>query len=342
MTGTYEGYLQALSTADAGAAAEVLDDALVRGESPKRLMREVVGRGQRRVGELWMDGTWNIADEHAATAIAEQVMTVIAPPRSPPPTARRVVLACAEGEWHTMPARLAAELARSPRLDVVMLGGNLPAAHLQRHLRATTPTALALSVTMPTNLIGASRSIQAARAEGVPVIVGGAAWGDGQHRARRLGADLHLENPEEMWQVIDDVEDIDEVAGPPPPLDEHPIPAEALLLDSPSPQMLNLVLDRQRAASSWMRSMTQYQRDQCYQDLNWIARYAAASVACDDPTIVRDLLSWLQAMLEPLGVPGAAILDTCSYLADEVEHDAPTAAAILRQEAEQAQGATHE
>jgi methanogenic corrinoid protein MtbC1 len=342
VTGTYEGYLEALSSADAGAAAEVLDDALVRGESPKRLMRDVVGRGQRRVGELWMEGTWNVADEHAATAVAEQVLTVIAPPRSSPPAARRVVLACAEGEWHTMPARLAAELARSPRLDVVMLGGNVPAAHLQRHLRAMTPTALALSVTMPTNLIGASRSIQAARAEGVPVIVGGAAWGKGQHRARRLGADLHLENPEEMWQVIDDVEDIDDVTGPPPPLEEHPIPAEALLLDSPSPQMLELVLERQRAASSWMRSMTPYQRDQCYQDLTWMARYAAASVACDDPTIVRDLLSWLQGMLVPLGVPAAAILDGCSYLADAVEHDAPTAAAILRQEAEQAEGTRHE
>jgi hypothetical protein len=241
-----------------------------------------------------------------------------------------------------MPARLAAELARSPRLDVVMLGGSVPAAHLQRHLRATTPTALALSVTMPTNLIGASRSIQAARAEGVPVLVGGAAWGEGQHRARRLGADLHLENPEEMWQVIDDVEDIDDVTGPPPPLEEHPIPAEALLLDSPSPQMLELVLERQRAASAWMRSMTPYQRDQCFQDLTYMARYAAASVACDDPTIVRDLLSWLQGMLVPLGVPAAAILDSCSYLADAVEHDAPTAAAILRQEAEQAEGARRE
>jgi hypothetical protein len=47
-------------------------------------------------------------------------------------------------------------------------------------------------------------------------------------------------------------------------------------------------------------------------------------------------------MLVPLGVPAAAILDGCSYLADAVEHDAPTAAAILRQEAEQAEGTRHE
>jgi hypothetical protein len=57
---------------------------------------------------------------------------------------------------------------------------------------------------------------------------------------------------------------------------------------------------------------------------------------------VRDLLSWLQGMLVPLGVPAASILDSCSYLADAVEHDAPTAAAILRQEAEQAEGARRE
>ena len=342
MSDTYDDYLGALSAADAAAAAAALDEALVRGESPKRLMRDVLARGQDQVGRLWVSGTWSVADEHAATAVAEQALTVIAPPRSPPPTARRVVIACAEGEWHTMPARLAAELARSPQLDVVMLGPNVPATDLQRHLRDTAPAALALSVTMPTNLIGASRSIQAARAQGVPVIVGGAAWGEGQHRARRLGADLHLDDPEQLWMVLDDAEDIDEVVGPQPPLEQHPIPAEALLLDSPATELLAMVAERQSAANTWRRSLSPHEHSLFLQDLEWLARYTAASVACDDPTILRDLLAWMRAARVPLGVPPDAVIDSCSYLADAVEPDAPAGAATLRGEAMRAHQGVHE
>jgi methanogenic corrinoid protein MtbC1 len=342
VTDTYESYLGALSTANAGAAAAALDEALLRGESPKRLMRDVLVRGQDQVGRLWMSGAWNVADEHAATAVAEQALTVIAPPKSPPPTARRVVIACAEGEWHTMPARLAAELARSPLLDVVMLGPSVPATDLGRHLRETAPAALALSVTMPTNLIGASRSIQAARAEGVPVIVGGAAWGEGQDRARRLGADLHLIDPEQLWMVLDDAEDIDEVVGRQPPLEEHPIPAEALMLDSPATELLELVAERQAAANAWMRGVGPHERALFLQDLEWLARYTAASVACDDPTILRALLSWMRAARVPLGVPPDAVIDSCAYLADVVEPDAPAGAATLRGEAMRAHQGAHE
>jgi hypothetical protein len=127
MTRTYESYLQALSTADSGTAVEVIDEALGRGQAPKQLLLDVLIPGQREIGRRWMNGTWSVADEHAATAIAEQALTVVAPPRRSAPTARRIALACAEGEWHTMPARLAAELARTSALDVVMLGPSIPA-----------------------------------------------------------------------------------------------------------------------------------------------------------------------------------------------------------------------
>lgn len=335
-TPTYDGYLDALSSADAGAAVGVLGRALLKGESAKRLMREVLAAGQRRVGELWAEGEWSVADEHAATTVAEQALGLIAPPQRHPSTARRVVLACAEGEWHAMPARLAAELARSPRLDIVMLGANVPAADLGRHLRATAPAALALSVTMPTNLIAASRSIQAARCEGIPVIVGGAAWGEGQHRARRLGADLNLANAEELWLVLDDTEDGDDIAGPPPPLAQDPIPAEALLLDAPGLDLLAAVLERMSAASAWGRSLMPFQRDRVLEDLRWLARYTAASIACEDPAILREHLSWLLRRPACAGVPAAAAVDSCRYLADEVEHLAPRAARTLREVAEEA------
>jgi methanogenic corrinoid protein MtbC1 len=336
VTGTYERYLAALSAADAGAATEVLEKAMGHGHSPKQLIRDVLVPGQRRVGELWAAGTWCVADEHAATAVAEQALGVIAPPRTSARGATRVVIACAEGEWHTMPARLAAELARSPKLDVVLLGGSIPATDLRRHLRATAPVALALSATVPTTLIGASRSIQAARAEGIPVIAGGAAWGEGQHRARQLGADLRLDSAEDLWGVIDDADDIEDVVGPQPPLEENPIPAEALLLDSPTTELVQAVLERRVPATGGTLPDTADQHEQAVRAVRWLARSTAASIACDDPTILRDALAWLLTLSVARGIPTTPVIDSCFHLAEAVETDMPAASHCLRHEAQRA------
>jgi len=346
-TATMTAYFDALSTADVGAAAAVLALAVDRGEAPHQLIRDVLVPAQRKVGDMWFSGAWNVADEHAASAVAEQALTLIAASRQrlpapvplPPagstagrsPSVRTtkdmVLLACAEGEWHTLPARLACDLARTDDLDLVLLGGSIPAAHLRQRLRVDRPAALALSCTMATNLIGASRSIEAAHAEGIPVIVGGAAWGQGSHRADRLGADLLLDDPAELAAGLGTVWGRS-LAEPLPP-----VSAEALLLDAVPRELLALALERQCAANPWMRGMRPYQRERTMEDLSWLARHAAAAVACDDPTIVRQLLDWLVRLLAPRGVPVAAVPESCFYLADSIEADAPTAAELLRGEA---------
>jgi methanogenic corrinoid protein MtbC1 len=177
---TFDAYFGALTAADARAASDLLGAAIDRGEPQHRLIREVIVPAQRRVGALWFNGDWNVADEHAATAVSEQALGLLVTP-TPRQSSRKVVLACAEGEWHTLPARLAGGLGGGEDVDVVMLGASVPADHLQQYVRSSSPTALGLSCRMPTNLIGASRSIRAAHAEGIPVIVGGAAWGRGDH-----------------------------------------------------------------------------------------------------------------------------------------------------------------
>jgi methanogenic corrinoid protein MtbC1 len=326
MNETFNAYFDALSAANAGGAADLLVTARDRGAPQHRLIRDVIIPAQRRVGELWYRGDWNIADEHAATAVAEQALTLLVNLKADQ-AARRIVFACAEGEWHTLPARLAASLAAGGDVDVVMLGGSIPAEHLRQYLRASQPDGLALSCTMPTNLIGASRSIGAAHAEGIPVIVGGAAWGPGEHRATRLGADLRLDDPSALGVALASV------AASGTPMETPEIPAEALFLHSTHDRPLLLALERQCAANPWMASMTILQRDRSLEDLRWLARHAAAAVACDDPTIVRSVLDWLLELLTPRGVPATAIIDSCYYLSDSIDQDAPAAAEVLCAEA---------
>lgn len=332
---TYHSYARALADADVGAAVSALDAAIEQGATRSQLIEDVVARGQRETGERWMTGTWSIADEHAATAVAEQAMAVVAPPHSSFSARRRVLLACAEGEWHTFAARLAAELARSPTLDVALLGGSVPAAHLQHRLRSSRPDALALSVTLPGHLTAASRSIDAAHAEGIPVVVGGAAWGDpqqGAHRAARLGADAHLANAGDLARVVDDLSRREV------PREPQQVPVEALRLDHPSAEVLRVASERQAAAHpASPRGADASPLDGAQPDLHLIARHTAASVACDDVTILRDLLSWLTALVTSRGLPAVVVYDGCRYLADAVEPEAPTGARLLREEADRAQ-----
>jgi hypothetical protein len=284
-----------------------------------------------------MSGAWGVADEHAATTVAEQVLSVFSPPESVPTEAALVVLvvlACAEGEWHTFPPRLAAELSRSPDLRILPLGGSISADHLRRSLRAARPAVLALSVTLTANLVGAARSIRAAVEEGVPVVVGGAAWGGSQERARTLGASAYLGDPTSLGDVIAGLE------GPPPVSSLPRIPDEALLLDSPPQELMRLAYDHQLAHSPWMRSMTPYQVEETMRDFAWMARHAANAVLLDDPTIVGDLLRWLLDLLEPRGVPGGVVLDSALYLANAVNPVAPRAATVLRGEAQRVRRTT--
>ena len=173
MTVVFDDYLEALLSANTSAATELLDDALMRGTSPVSLIRDIIGRGQQEIGESWARGSLSLGEEHAATAVSEQALAVVSQSLPASPRGKRVALACAEGEWHTMPARLAGAQARAAGLQVTMLGASLPADQLQAHLLRTAPDVLALSVTLSSNLVGASKSIQAAHRAGVAVIVGG-------------------------------------------------------------------------------------------------------------------------------------------------------------------------
>lgn len=329
----FDAYFGALTAADAAAALDVLSAELNRGVPADELIRSIVIPAQERVGQLWFDGSWTVADEHAATSVSEQALALLAPPRPRGLRVSKVVLACAEGEWHTLPARLARSLAEDPRLDVIMIGGSVPADHLGRHLASGRPAALALSCTMATNLIGAARSIDAAHAVGVPVVVGGGAWGGTPHRARQLGADVWLADVGRLAAAVE------AVAGLPVATRPRPIPAEALLLDSLPRELLHRALAVQTERNPWMRTMSDAQRKRSYEDLGWLARHAAAAVACDDDTIVRGVVDWLLRLLSPRGVPDEAVLGSCDVLADVVEATAPLAAAVLRREAARAREA---
>ena len=187
-------FLNILADGDPRAAARLANRLVNAGVPLSSVVLDLLAPAQVEVGRRWQVADWTVAHEHAATAATDAALAAAVlyggsrhefAPHGP-----TLVVACAEGEWHTMPSRMAAEVLTAAGLRVTLLGPSLPAAHLQTYLTMVQPTALGLSCTLPLNLPGARRCVLAAHEVGVPVIAAGRAFGAGRTSRSRCGSRL--------------------------------------------------------------------------------------------------------------------------------------------------------
>lgn len=145
-------YLALVADGDDRGAAELVTGLLDDGVPPQRIIVDLIGTTQARVGELWASNEWSVAREHAATAAAERALAALGTRTTTRPTRGRITLACVDGEWHGLPARMLAELLRLDGWRVDYLGASVPGRHLVTHLHQTGPDAVALSCMIATRL----------------------------------------------------------------------------------------------------------------------------------------------------------------------------------------------
>lgn len=276
---------------------------------------------QREVGSRWEDQSWSIADEHAATATVDLALAAAAlriP--APEPPRGRVVVACAEEEWHVLPGRMLAEQLRARRWDVTFLGGSIPSDHLGAYLATHRPLAVALSCSIPIHLPGAWRSIDAARAAGVPVIAGGAAFGGTARRARAIGADA--------WAATVGAADatLSEWAahGRPAPADPADDSAQRELAGA-RPEYVGAAMARLPVDFPTLATFSPWQLGKTREDFDYILRFIEAALLTGDDNIVIDFVQWLARLLEGRGLPrGIVAVSMRCLLAVVPETDMPT------------------
>lgn len=313
-------YFRAVAGFDMRRASDVVLQLLDGGTPVEQITTEILAPAQVRVGALWESGSWSVADEHVATSITEGALSALthATAAHHVSAGRHVALACAEGEWHSLPARMAAAILAAPGdVRVTMLGPSLPADQLHWRLSAGDVDVLALSCTMPTNLIGAARCIAAAHDLDVPVVAGGRAFGRDARRALAIGADA--------WAA-----DVASLRGPLPDLAgrSSEVAAEVLLLDAVDDVLISVAYDRMLGAFPRLGDMSPYQQARTREDLRWMARYTAAALLTDDVRIVADLLVWLRGLLDGR-VPASVITASAHMLAETLEPESAAGAALL-------------
>ncbi|WP_238162174.1 cobalamin B12-binding domain-containing protein [Micromonospora endolithica] len=187
-TAVVEAYLRCLDAADHPAATRLALGLLDGGWTVADVLVDVVAAAQREIGLRWLAGRWSVAQEHAATHVSEQVVGAVGARIPPAPTRGHVLLACVEGEWHALAARIVAEVVRADGWRVTFLGASVPGRHLVSYLHQAGPDTVLLSCVQPHRLIRAGRMIEACRAAGVPVVAGGPGFGVDGRWAAAVGA----------------------------------------------------------------------------------------------------------------------------------------------------------
>jgi MerR family transcriptional regulator, light-induced transcriptional regulator len=304
--------LHEVARGDATAVHAIIEQLLAEGSSRGAVVATYLAGVQREIGRRWQDGRWSVAQEHTATAIVEDELTMLAATLPAPSLDVEVMVVCAEGEWHTLPARMAGLLLRERGFRIRLVGGSVPADDLDRTLSESPPDYLAVSCTYPLALAGAARIAAVARERGIPTLAGGAGFGRGPHRARRLGLDGWAASIPEGAQLLlrwgDTPPSVAEAAGPAIDLDA---------LHDRWRVMADEVLDRLRAVDAVHvpadRPVTPLRRD-----LIELLQAAHLTALCEDPTLFTDHIDQLGSSPQHRGLPPAAIPRTIEILRELV------------------------
>jgi methanogenic corrinoid protein MtbC1 len=325
-----EDLWHAVMAGDEYAARDIVVAALEDGMPAESVLLDVIGAVQRRVGAEWAAARINVAQEHAATAINERVIAAL-PAFVGRPEVRhgRVTVACVDGEWHALPARLLAETLTLRGFSVDYLGAQVPTPHLIAHLHRTAPDAVALSSSIPTRLPAAHATITACQAAGVPVIVGGAAFGQDGRYAKLLGAQAWA--PEARTAA-------DRLAGEPllrpmtvhQPIDDLPHLAdqEYSLVARTAPALVAAVYKGLTERWPALRDYSDEQRQHTAEDLAHIVDFLGTALYVGDDELFTGFLSWTAGILTARGVPADSLCAGLDLIAAELR-DFPRATRLL-------------
>lgn len=300
-------YLDALGSGQRSAALRQVRALRADGHDVLTLIQEVLAPAQLRVGELWVSDAWSVAQEHAATAISETVLTTLAVEReagaAPAPEAPTVVVSCVEQEWHALPALMVTEHLRADGFSVSYLGANSSAQGLVRHVHELGPRAVLLSCSLSAFLPLARRQVEAVRETGTAVVVGGSAFDAAGHRARVIGATAFAATGTGIGDLVRTLP----TAVPPAEPLTHPGAEEAYVVFGDRESLADEARRRLLQAlgpggttgvppgAEWLGVLD----DQ----LPHLVGSIAGALVCDDPTIVAHALGWAEVVLRNRGAP---------------------------------------
>lgn len=321
-------YVELLGHAQMRDAVRLMTDLAATGLSLEQIVTEVLVPAQVEVGRRWEQGRWSVAQEHTATGITEialQTAVLATGADRIRPGELSLVLACADGEWHALSARMAGEVLRSLEVDVTYVGASLPVEALGEYLTLRRPIALGLSCSTAMTLVGARGSITQAHEAGVPVLVAGSAFGRDGTRAAAIGADGWVATPRdavallERWRTA--APDFGSAIEPESGDWERLAGAPSEVVDE---IMLGLLRRRPR-----LRSFSESLTRRLHKEAAYLLRCCAGVLLTADRSMLEDHTVWLRGVLAARRVPPDVLDDLYAAAAETLARDSGHAAAMV-------------
>lgn len=201
-------FVTAIARNDARAAERVVVSAIDGGMPVRDAYLGVIQPALYEVGHRWERGELSVAQEHLATATVQSLIARLSGRlREEAPGDRvpgRAVVACTPGELHAVGARFIADFLEGDGWDVLVLGPSTPLVALVDLTRATSPSVVALSTTLPANLGAAREALAELRTvDPRPLIVaGGSAYRGRGDLAVDLGADVYAGDADALRRLL--------------------------------------------------------------------------------------------------------------------------------------------
>jgi methanogenic corrinoid protein MtbC1 len=187
-------YVHALLCRDDRQARAQIEGLVHRGVRIVDIYTLVLAPALEEIGELWSLEQVSVAEEHYATEVTAQLLTVLAPDRRLAPTRGRLaVVSASPDEQHALGARMLADLLERGGWEVIALGAAAPADALADLVATECPDVVALSTSTVGRLPGAEEAVgMLDRVRPRPLIVAGGALYRGPvvDLARTWGADV--------------------------------------------------------------------------------------------------------------------------------------------------------
>jgi methanogenic corrinoid protein MtbC1 len=179
----YEQYLIALLRGDRQQCMNIVLSLQETNIKAEKLYTDLFQRSLYQVGDLWEQNRISVAVEHLATAITENLISLIYPEilNNRIPLKRKAVISCSINEYHQVGARMVADIMESYGWDCWFLGANTPIEDLLTLIQEKNPDLLGLSVSIYSNMLPLKNMIDQVRAHypQLDIFVGGQAfrWG---------------------------------------------------------------------------------------------------------------------------------------------------------------------
>ncbi|MYS80701.1 cobalamin B12-binding domain-containing protein [Embleya scabrispora] len=314
-------FLAHIGRTDEVGALTLVRNLLGKGVPGDEVLTDLVIPALRAVGERWATGEWTVAREHGASHVTGRVVHLIADATPRPSSASRIVVCCAQGDWHGLASTILAALLRVRGIEAMVLPPGTGAGELARMLPDSEADSVAIGCMVSTALPGARAMVEVARRVGVPVLVGGPGFGPDGRWAGMVGANGWARDARQAADML---------AGPDWPTITTPAPRLRHLPDATHDGVALLRTPLVAAGMAAMVPIEDERSETTLRDgLVTAVDTLAVSLFLDDHVLFVDFTRWFADVLTHRHVPRQALAAAYRAFAARLAH-VPGAGATLR------------